>query len=330
LTHYYGALIVGAFLIAEVARTIERKRIDWPLVIGTLLTPSAAMFLIRDLIRAQKSVMAHYHATGSLLSFTFGYDLFIMPAWTVCIGITVLTFGNWLATVARDKRDRVVGIGFSGPEWALAAALLSLPFLGSLASTVTHAYMNRYFAAACAGYAILVCYLAASLHRRCAGVPLLLSIAVMASILHDSISAVRHRHDPIPLASLLPAVGKMDLPVVFQDAKDYIQARELIPEMSSRFYYAAEPELALKMTGTNSDDKIMRALASIQTLHVSRLDDMARQSEKWIVVPASFGWLAPCLTKMQVEMQLVSFPNSAFSGYKVRFPSTGAKTSVMV
>ena len=327
LTHYYGTLVIGPFLAAEVARTIEQKRIDWLQIIGTLLAPAVTLFLLRDLIRSQKPILAHYHSQGSLTSFLTGADLISIPAWAICIGIAALALGNWLGAAARDKRRTVIDPEFSGPELVLAVSLLSLPFLGAIITTFTHAYFSRYFMAASAGYVVLICYLAASFHRRCVGVALLLSMVAVTVIATDLMRAVKHRHDPQPLANLQPVLGKLDLPVVFQDAKDYVVARELNPDISDRFYYAAEPELALKVTGTDSDDKLMRGLAAVQPQQVSRLDDMARKSEYWIVVPASFGWLVPCLTEMGADMQPVSWERShgqiAFSGFRVRFPSRG-------
>ncbi len=329
LTHYYGTLVIGPFLVAEVARTIKQKEMDRPSVIVMLLAPSAALFLLRNLIGAQKLALSHYQAPGHLTSFVYGTEMFIPPAWTICIAIAALAFGVWVGTAAEESHLTRTHPEFSAPELVLAISLLSLPFLGAVVTLFTHAYVSRYFIAACAGYAVLICYLAACFRRRCPGVALLLSIAALLGIVQGIGQSFRDLHELQPLASLETRLGNSNLPVVFQDAKDYVVARELNPGMRNRIYYAAEPELALRVTDTNSDDLIMRAFASVQPEQVSRLNDMARKSESWIVVPAGFGWLVPCLARMQLDMRPISLgatPSQTVPfAFMVRLPQPGSK-----
>jgi hypothetical protein len=326
LTHYYGILVVGPFLAAEAARGFERKQIDWPLVVVAVLAPSVALFALHGLIHSQKAILSHYHSLGFMAYFTSGFDLTVnLPSWAIWLGIVILVLGSWLASGERDPGTGRIRSEFTAPELVLAASLLSLPFLGAIIGTFTHAYASRYFIAASAGYAILICYLAASFRPRCAGVALLLSIVATTTIIYDLVHAIKHRHDAQPLASIQSVLDHLELPIIFQDPKDYVLARELYPISSSRFYYAAEPELSIKVIGTDNDDKLMLALASLQPEQLSRLDDMNRKSEYWILVPSSVGWLLPCLTTMRAEVEPISIPGdppkSAFSGFKVRFPA---------
>ena len=307
LTHYYGVLIVCAFGITELLRTIARLQVDWQLQIGMLFAPSTTLFLLRHLIISQKAAMEHYHAQGALQSFVYGYGLLSTPTWVLCIGIAGLAILHWLQISAQDETGEAHGPGFSSSELALAATLLALPLVGVIVSKFTHAYLARYFIAACAGYAILICYLAASFHRRCAGVALLLSITASAGLFNRLVLTLRARHNLPPLASIHRILGNLDHPILFEDAKDYVMARQLNPQMSGRLYYAAEPEIALKMTGTDSDDKLMRSLAKLQPVQVKTLNDITRESELWIVVPGSVGWLTQCLEGMVgIDRRLIS------------------------
>jgi hypothetical protein len=313
LTHYYGVLIVGAFAIAEIMRTIGRKQADWQLLTGMLLAPCLTLFLLRNLIRPQAAALAHYHSQGSVTAFISGYDLFEIRAYLICIGIIAIAFLRWLQTPVQDDLREASGPGFSGPELSLAGALLALPFLGAFVSAfITHAYVPRYFIATCAGFAILICYLLELFQRRCAGVALVLTVVATVflsyhvfqewRIMHE----LRLGHDRPPMVRLLTILGKLDRPILFEDAKDYLTAQELYPSMGGRLYYAAEPELALKMTGLNTDDISMRSLAKLQPVQVVKLDDLARISEVWAVVPGPYGWLTRCLAGMGADAHLVS------------------------
>jgi hypothetical protein len=326
-THYYGVLTIGAFAAAELARTLERRRFDWPLAAGLVIAPCAALFLLRNLIRAQSAPLSHFHSQGSLTAFFHGYELYKIPAWELCLAVAALAFGAWLAGGSQEGED--AGAGFSLPELILALTLLALPFIGAFVAKVSHAYVSRYFIAAAGGFAVLTCYAAASFRRRAAPVALLLSAVATAGLLVQIFGAMRHRHDPQPLADLQPALSGTQLPVVFQDAHDYVLARELNPEIAGKFYYVAEPGLAVKLTGTNSDDNIMRAIAAVRPEQILGLDGMARQGPEWIVVPSSEGWLVSCLSRMNADLHLVNLhapgSHSSLSGYRVRVPLPGEK-----
>jgi hypothetical protein len=329
LTHYYGTLVIGAFVAAEILRAIERKRPDWPLLTGMLLAPGISLFLLRNVIRSQRPAIQHYHSRGGVTAFLTGYDTFITTPWVICIALAGLALIYWLQAPAREEIRAWNSPGLSAPELLLAGALLALPILGSIASKFTHAYVSRYFIAASAGYAILLCYLAASFQRRCSGVALVLSAAAAAGLFFDLRTTLQLRHDAPPMTGLLATLKNSNGPVVFEAAKDYLMARQLSPNLSARFYYASQPELAVKMIGIDTDDKLMRSLTKIQPVQVRTLDEMAQINEVWTVIPgSSFGWLLPCFAEMGSTVQFLSSEGTSaiplFSSFKMRLPRPGA------
>lgn len=85
-------------------------------------------------------------------------------------------------------------------------------------------------------------------------------------------------------------------------------AREMDPESSDRFFYAAEPDLALRVSGTGSDDLLMQNLAKLRPLQVVGLSDLAARSDTWVLVPATYGWLRQCFDRMGNSVE-VTPPN---------------------
>lgn len=332
VTHYYGVLIVGSFVLSEIISSVSRKQIDWALLIGMLFAPLVALFPFRHLIASQMAGLKHFHSQGTLGSFIGGYDLFRIPAYVFYLSILAIAIFVILQTSVKDETFEEDSLPeFSESELTLAVFLLLLPLLGAVVSRfITHAYIPRYFVAACAGYAILICYLL-SLIRRSAGLALLLSVVTAASVFFQMFEAVKYRHQSPPMAGLVAMAGKTHHPVVFEDAKDYVVARELNPAMGEQFYYVAEPDIAIKLIGSDTDDRTMRGLATLQPVQVRRLNDLAQISDEWVVVPGSYGWLTRCLERMGAARQLVNAKDpstaSGLPAFTTQFPHSGSMSA---
>jgi hypothetical protein len=316
LTHYYGLPIVGAFAAGETVRTLRRKQFDWPLAGGLLVAPGATILLLSGLIRSQLAVIRQYPAHAQLYTLMDGYGLYTMETPVFCVGLAGLALLPWLGRSAEERPRQGEGAGFSAPEIAVAAFLLALPLLGFAVAGITRVYVPRYFVAAAAGYAILVCHLAAFVQRRYSGVTLVLTLTAAAGLSWYLLSAVKHRNDPPRFAQVLAALELAHAPVLFEDAKDYLISREYDPAFAGRLYYAADPRLAFQMTGAGFDDRFMLAMAKLQPVQAMPLDDIARKSDVWILVPASYGWLRKCLGRMGSSVQS-STPISAVDPHPI-------------
>ena len=323
-THYYGVLVVAAFFAAELARTIDRRRIDWPVILGIVVAPLAAVILILGVIRAQSAPLKHFHSQGSLTAFFHGYELYKVPSWEFCLALAAMAVAGWLAR-GRGEGEAESQPKFTVAELTLAFALLSLPFVGSFAAKITKAYVSRYFIPTVAGFAVVGAFGAASVRRRSAPVALLLSAVTLLGVVVQVYGAYHHRTDPQPMGHLAAALRTTQLPVILDDAHDWVLARELNPESANRFFYLAEPQFAIKLRGTDTDDTVLRAINDLhRDPQIQTLDAMSRISSEWFVVPGSIGWVMSCLTRMQLDMHLMNLaaPGSdgAVTGYRVRLP----------
>ena len=318
-SHYYAFLIIGAFLCAELVRTLSRKKIDWLLLAGSVFPPTLVLFLLRDTIRGQLSSLGQYHSPGSITSFIYGYELYTIKTWIWCVAAIAVVLVTQLKAALPDSEEEDVSATstFSGPELMLASVLLLLPLIGNAAAIALHAYVARYFIAAAAGYGILAAYVAAYLSKRCTPVPLLLSLIIGASLAAQFVPALRSKSTSALTG--LKQLQNSQIPIVFEGEGDFLQAIELRPDMQKQFYFVSEPKLALKLIGTDTEDRIMKAVAARRSVQVVTLDSLPRSTDGILVVPSPVGWLVKCLAGMNADMQLIPF--SGLSNRQLPIPS---------
>jgi hypothetical protein len=320
LTHYYAVLIPASFVLAALIHGALQKRMDMPLILAGALAPAVALFLVRGLIHPQRAILTNMHSKGSIASFAYGMTPLTVPPWAICLTLGLLTIGFWIGKDSSALTLKPVP-GFRDAEWILAWILMFLPVTGAIATVATHVYIPRYFMACLAGFVILFCHVTAYIRSQCRGVAFLLICAMVAVFVFEDVGhAVEKRHQPPRLAWVPALVSQTGKPVIFMDAKDYLQAWDMFPASRGSLYYAAEPELADRLTGTDTDDKLMIALAETEPHHVIRLADMANISASWNVAAGEFGWLVGCLTNMDLDMRTGS-PGAAFSVFRVDIPS---------
>jgi hypothetical protein len=339
LTHYYAVAVIPAFLVAELAGVLDGKAIDWKLVISLPVATLLSLVTVYPLIRTQLHAIAHYHSRGSLTSFISGYGLIELNEGFFSLSLLAIVFAFLLPREQEKTESEQTAAGFSFAELGLAVFLFLLPFFGVFITKVTHAYVPRYFISCSGGMAILVCYVAfRTLHKQSFGVEAFCLVAFAALSLHLC-SAFKQRHNFPGLANLSSAVLHSNIPIIFEDAKDYLQAKELNPSSAGQFYYAAEPSFALKFEGTDSDARLMLALAHIKPVQVLRIDEMPKVSSRWLLIKGEVGWLSACTSQMGLAMTPVSLTESiqeagstnsdenSLSGYIIQLPAQNTVTS---
>jgi len=157
-SHYYGLLLLAPFYLAEAARSIERKRIDVP-VLASLLAGTAALLIDLPFSKEALEFKAHYYAQTpghQTIGNSYLWLLAIYPhnrALALCVlaglGALVLV-AAWIVL-----RRRVEAIAIS--VWLAPAGLFFLPvFAYLLGRFVTHAFEPRYTLPAIGGIAVMV------------------------------------------------------------------------------------------------------------------------------------------------------------------------------
>jgi 4-amino-4-deoxy-L-arabinose transferase-like glycosyltransferase len=326
-THYYAALIPLIFAGTEIVVGYKQRRLEWPLLFASLIPLGAALFLLRGTILSQKGVIAHYHSGGTYTSFVVGYDIFAIPAWCIAMFVLVLAFEFWI-----ERRDyRAVAEepnrGLTEPEVLLAVMLSLLPVFGAVATLVLHAYIPRYFLAASAGLTVLVCDILYRSRHVCSNASLLLSACAAFFIFYNVHTVAKHPSE-LPAVASLGALDGITEPVVFEDAKDYLQAVYLNPQISKKIFYVAEPSLAYRVIGSDSDDRIMQAVAAREAVQVVTLDALAGSGRDVVIVPGRFGWLEACVMDMGIDMSVSNLAldhSRTLPITRTKLPSAGAR-----
>ena len=193
MTHLYAVLIVPPLALAELARSIERRRVDWVVWLG-LIAPAVVVLPINP-------VIAHINRLPELALYAFrgrvgASDL--MELWgqflslpVVYLGLLALACLGPGRTFARD--DPLTRDGQGGwADWILVIGLAMLPLVGwPFAKLVTGLLLFRYVIATVIGCSLGVAMLCWVAVRRRPALALLMLAWIAVTAAGSSIS-VRH------------------------------------------------------------------------------------------------------------------------------------------
>jgi hypothetical protein len=183
-SHYYGLLLLGPLYLAELIRTFERRRPDWP-VIAALLCGSATLLLDVPFSRAALTFKAHYYpqipepqaiwTTYEWLLGIIGTNLVIAIPILLVAGVGAFLFA-WYAIRARVSEAPV-------SIWAAPAALTLLPvFAFFLSRFATHAFEPRYTLPALGGLSIVLGFASAPMLTRKSVYYVVFGLVLLASM----------------------------------------------------------------------------------------------------------------------------------------------------
>ncbi len=198
-SHYFGVLILIPVTAGELARTVRRRRFDWPVVFSLALGLSA-VGLILPFQKALQPYRQHYYTSSvNLHNVSQGYrELFLrynqwsLPIQHLCAAVLVIaTVALLVATYRLFQRNNT---GTHEPAttlwialWSALLAFAALPFFGYLfGKFVTGTMEVRYVIAALVFFAVSLAMVLAPRLRSdgffAASVGILLTIAVVAGI----------------------------------------------------------------------------------------------------------------------------------------------------
>jgi hypothetical protein len=242
-THLYAILVVFPPVLGELARTIERRRVDW--LVWSSLAATGLVFL------PAYPVIAHVGARPELASVSAGYNVSVsqlmelwqqfLPTSATYLGVLALVclFRDRMPT-ADDSRERRP----SPPDWVLVLGFMALPAVGWLfANLVFGLLLFRYVIAAVVGFSLVVPLLCRASVRRRPEIALLLAgwVAVtaagsilasrhamrMTTVTTEHVAAGRGCFRLLNLWGRLPADG---LPIVVSDFTVFHQVHHYAPE----------------------------------------------------------------------------------------------------
>jgi hypothetical protein len=303
--HYYGVLVVGAWLLAEAMRTWKSRTVDWPVLVCSIGPPSIVLGLMANLMRIQRHQLSHYFAKGNLLSFNHGYESIQVDP--LVYGIAAIFILGAAAAYLMRQEIATGAIRFPGGstrELVLGLGLLLLPLEGAVCTQfVTHAYLPRYFLAAAIGFSISLCYcvnlLDGIVPGAAMGVVAALSLG-FANIVMQELSHPAERPFPDFDLSTVPS------PVLFDAPVEYLRVLHYAPALRSKLLVIADPAASLRSRAYDTDDRIMIALASEGRADTTTLSATAHKWGRFSLVPRpqEYGAALKCLVDAGAHVRL--------------------------
>ena len=255
-SHYFGVLVLLPVSIGELARTVQRRRFDWPLV-GALTVGFASIGIVLPFQNALLPYRQHYYTSAvNLHNITQGYreiflryNSFPVPVQRVlALLLVVATLSLAVAAVRlfRHKaatQDRALWVGL----WTALLAFAALPFFGYLfGKFVTHTMEVRYVIAALIAFAVA---LALVLEKRLRSDAVfyglfsgMLVVATLAAAVQ--IRAERHNSDAILAALTVPPALTAELET-HPGERLYTQS---LTDLFTNSYYAPTPLIRERIT----------------------------------------------------------------------------------
>ena len=248
LTHCYAVLAVAPFGFAEAARSLARKKFDWPMWVA-LAIPCLAVVTYLPMMSAVTGgdpfESPVYHATARA-----SYEMILAPAIApLLFALTALAF---LGT--RGQKPGVAAGTVPFHEMVLAAGFLATPFLGvALASTVTKIFMTRYGLAAILGLSIAMGTLVTKRTTQHPGTAVLVIAILVIGFLWFPVTAILPASgskgaagNDFQLADLDPTI-----PIVVANGLSFLEYDHYEPKaITDRLFFLIDRDTAIRYTGT--------------------------------------------------------------------------------
>lgn len=247
LSHCYAVLAVAPFGFAEAARTLLRKKIDWPVWVA-LAIPCSAVLTYLPIMSAVTS--DPFDNPVYLTTARASYEMMLAPAlWPLLFALAaVALLGAEGRRPGNDKRTIPLH------EMLLAGGFLAAPVLGvAIASTVTKVFMDRYGLAAILGLSIVVGTLVTLRTARHRGAAVVVIAIFVVGFAWAPARAM------LPQSTSRPATGKefrladLDpaLPIVVANGLLFLEFDHYEPkEVTDRLFFLIDRDAAEHYTGT--------------------------------------------------------------------------------
>jgi hypothetical protein len=160
--HFYGVLLLVPLCGAELLRTLQRRKLDWPMLAALALGMAAIVFTV-PYIKASGEFKKHYYAgpvsahmlTQPYRQMLLNYTTFPHAVQTLLQLLLVVAAVAAVASCVRLARGG--HLAATQPEWAVVALLAALPlFAFVLGKFVTHALEVRHSIGAVIGIVTLI------------------------------------------------------------------------------------------------------------------------------------------------------------------------------
>ncbi len=277
--HYFGVLLLVPICAAEGFRSLQRRRMDWP-VVAAICVGMAGFATTVPFLKAAGAFRKNYYNAGAVglhdisrayRSIFVDYTQMSMRAQHLWMAALIAFAAALLWGCARAMQRRALRI--PAAEWVLLLALAALPFCGYLlARFVTHSIEVRYvLGAAVAISAMLAVAIGPWLRRD--GVFAAVAIALGVSIVGVNaarIQAAQCKSDERLASLVLPAQVKAALDAN-PDGRLYVQDMGAFEEDR---YYEPDADVRKRMTLVYSAAEELRwnrhDTMALTAMHIAR------------------------------------------------------------
>lgn len=317
-SHYFGILILVPVACGEIARTLERRRLDQPAfdwqMIAAIAAGFAAVLVILPFRHALQPYRSHYYISGvGLHDISQGYrELFVMYGqWPMpAQRLTAIALVVCVLLLVWTGRRRFLSRPAGEPAalWVALLAFVALPFFSFLFGRfITHTMEVRYVAATIIPFAV-VAALVLDRFLRSTWIFTLLELAiVLLAILISSVQIAAAR------ASRAALLASMSIPAGLQQELDTHPSERLYTQSVSDFflntYYARSPAFAQRLVlvydeprevhwlGHNTNAITAVYLGQFSKLSVIPYCQFVQQSGPLLILyPDTWSWIGDEMT----------------------------------
>ena len=318
LSHIFSVPAIGTLVVAELWRSRQRRKLDWP-VLAALMLPLLIAAIYLPMLRNHGSAIypEAFQPTGETI---FEFYIGLIERELIALLLTGLLVLLALGPAAlRGRGDW----SFTQPEWVAILGLLSLPLALMLQLMVSHgAFFARYGAAGtiavvCLGAALLGRWTSSggALDARAALLGVVIALAI-SDHTYDGLGAVftgkvfrmpRSSEPALPVcgacvASAHAGPGGTALPLVAASGLTFIELNHNEPlATAERVFYLTDPDAGRRYSHANIFDQTPQLVERFKLPgHAVPYDDFLRTHPQFIVL-GKYDWPEDWLLRKLVD-----------------------------
>lgn len=299
-SHYYAVLVFFPFGVGEFVRTVERRRVDWPIWFAMLGALSPLLFLA-PLIEQAGNYSQGFWSRPSLLSIPEAYAVLLMPT-PILVLVALMISGTY--SLLLQAKGGTLATARSSPvplhEVAVTAGFVVLPVIAIVATLLTTgAFTFRYALPMVLGVSVLT---AVAFWRFFHGQPVVGVVFLLLLFAGFVMLSGRNLHNTPEsylgkIFELIESEPITNLPVVVSDAHSFMMLSQYAPhKLSSRLVYLADPKAALRHLGYDTVDRGILDLKPWFGFHIEEYSQYLEKQPKFLVYvnggrPSGLNWL---------------------------------------
>jgi|GEM_PF-3095961 len=289
MLHYYGPLHMFSIVAAELARTIQRKRIDWRMWLAfpaTLLPLPLVWPLIHNARMYSKGFWTPVTPEVCLEIYRLLFEYLAAPlVFSLALYVVLRVAGGKDAASPAPEARQVA------PELAAALYLTALPLvIFLLAKVYTGALFFRYAVSLIVGVSFLFGMALTSSRLLRMATAIVLSVFTFGILVSKAALFVRHPAYSAP-ASLAKLAAMTDLPIVLDSPQSFLETWHYLPDpLRKRVYYLVDADAAYRIQRQNVDQRFLLIMGGIVGFQAVEREVFLREHPRFALVYEG-GWL---------------------------------------